>query len=308
MVNNLPEGLAFEADELLNSAIMNKLPVIIVEGCDDVPIYERLALSIGRDCEVYASENILSGRSGCSGVIEHLSTIRSNSEGMDIAPYILGIIDRDARYYRGEIPSDDALLVLEFYSIETHFVSSEAVRFLIERTTRATSHLTSDADAAIVFDKIKAELERLRIYSLEALRKACDQSYDSCVGYGDRVRAILRSGHEDVLQRKEADLEAFGAAIGVGNGWGGLLAICKGKWLLEVFIDEFKKQVALLPRLCADNLISQCQSCLKEVHKNCLYKMTANFDVTHLHQMLLQDIEQPSLDYIRTRFENLVQE
>lgn len=44
MVSNLPVGLTFEADELLNSAILNNLPVIIVEGCDDIPIYERLAL------------------------------------------------------------------------------------------------------------------------------------------------------------------------------------------------------------------------------------------------------------------------
>lgn len=306
MISHLPVGLTFEADELLNSAIMNKLPVIIVEGCDDIPIYERLALDMGRDCEVYASENILSGKAGCSGVLEHLTTIRDNSEGMDISPYILGVIDRDARYYRGDIPSDNALLVLEFYSIETHFVSSEAVRFLVERTTRATGHLTSEADAAIIFESIKSELEKLRVFSLEALRKACDQGYDACIGYGDKVRAVLRSGHEDSLRGKEADLEAFGAAIGVEDGWGGLLAICKGKWLLEVFIDEFKKQVALLPQFCADGLISQCQSCLRQVHKNCLYKMTANFDVTHLRQMLLQDVSQPSFDYIRARFGGLV--
>jgi hypothetical protein len=306
MINNLPAGLTFEADELLNSAIMNKLPVIIVEGCDDIPIYERLALDMGRDCEVYASENILSGKAGCTGVLEHLSTIRDNSEGMDISPFVLGVIDRDARFYRGEIPSDDALLILEFYSIETHFVSAEAVRYLIERTTRATGHLTSEADATVIFDSIKSELEKLRVYSLEALRKACDQGYEARFGYGDKVRKILRSGHEQDLQNKEADLEAFGAAIGVGHGWGGLLAICKGKWLLEVFIDEFKTQIALLPQFCADSLISQCQSCLRQVHKNCLYKMTANFDVTHLQQMLMQDVSQPSFDYIRARFEGLV--
>lgn len=306
MIGNLPAGLTFEADELLNSAIMNKLPVVIVEGCDDVPIYERLASDMGRDCEVYASENILSGKPGCVGVLEHLAVIRDNSQGMNISPYVLGIIDRDARYYRGEIPHDNALLVLEFYSIETHFVSAEAVRFLVERTTRATSHLTSEADAAIIFDSIKSELEALRIYSLEALRKACDQNYDACVGYNDRIRAVLKSGHEEALREKEADLEAFGAAMGVQNGWDGLMVICKGKWLLEIFIDEFKKQVGLLPALCADSLISQCQSCLRAVHKNCLYKMTANFDVTHLRQMLLQDVGQPSLDYIRTRFDALV--
>ncbi|MDW2779760.1 hypothetical protein [Pseudomonas sp. BEA3.1] len=306
MIAELPEGLKFEADELLNSAIMSKVPVVIVEGCDDIPIYERLALSVGRECEIYASENILSGKPGCFGVIEHLDTIRSNSDGMDISPYVLGVIDRDARCYRDEIPVDGALLVLNLYSIESHFVSSEAVRVLVERTTRATNNLTTVEDAEKLFDGIKVELEKLYLYSLEAMRKACDRGYEGRFGYSDRIKAILNSGHEQGLLAKKDELEAFAQSKGITSDWSGLLAVCKGKWLLEVFIDEFKRQVGLLPGFCGSGEINKCQSCVRAIYKNCLYKVTANFDSPQLHQMLMQDVDLSSLEYIKARFETLV--
>lgn len=47
-----------EVDELLNEAIMSSTPVVIVEGYDDISIYQNLADSVRNDIEVYASENI----------------------------------------------------------------------------------------------------------------------------------------------------------------------------------------------------------------------------------------------------------
>ncbi|NYH08241.1 DUF4435 domain-containing protein [Pseudomonas moraviensis] len=306
MYEGLPENLAYEADELLNSAIMNKLPVVIVEGCDDIPIYERLALQIGLDCEVYASEYLLSGKAGCVGVTEHLTTIREGSQGLDIKPHILGIIDRDARFYRGELSDDDALLILNYYSIESHFVSAEAVRFMIESTTRATRHLVTEEDSEKIFEVIKAELGRLYFFSLEALRNACDSEYDARFGYGDKIRTILNSGHEQALEAVREGLEAFASEKAVPGGWEGVMSVCKGKWLLEMFLVEVKTQVSRLPSLCSEGWVTTCQSCLKEVHKNCLYRVAANFDGPQMKQFLMGDLTPPAFNYIRERMMGLV--
>lgn len=302
----LPESLAYEADELLNTAIMTGIPIVIVEGHHDVPIYERLALSINKDCEIYASENILASQPGCSGVESNLTEIRKYAQDIPVESYILGIVDRDARFYRNERIEDPAILTLEIYSIETHFVSSEAVRFLIDSTTRATRHLVTPADADIIFIEIQKSLEGLYIYSLEALRNACEKDYKSQFGYSDRIKAIISERHAPGIEAKRQALLEFGSRTNIPSGWNGILAICKGKWLLELFIDEFRKQISKLPEYCADNIISQCQSCIRNTHKNCLYKLAANFDTPQLKQILYQDTSQPKLGYIKDRLASLI--
>ena len=44
----------YQADELLNLAIMEKIPYIIVEGIDDIRIYEEIASSANIHCEIFA--------------------------------------------------------------------------------------------------------------------------------------------------------------------------------------------------------------------------------------------------------------
>ncbi|WP_122220349.1 DUF4435 domain-containing protein [Pseudomonas syringae] len=302
----LAKGMSYEADELLNTAIMTKIPVVIVEGLHDIPIYERIMLSIGKECDIYASENILCEKPGCAGVEENILSIREASDNVEIEPYVLGIVDRDARYYRGEIPNDTALLVLEMYSIETHFVSLEAVRILIEHTTRATRNLVSEEDLEAIYSNIIAKLSDLFLYSLEALRKACDRDYVACFGYADKIKAILNSGHEQALAEKESELMDFALRNNVPFGWEGLISICKGKWLLELFIDEFRKSASVFPNDCREGVISQCQSCLRNAYQNCLYKLAANFDTPQLQQILFQDVSQSNFDYIKTRLSSLV--
>ncbi|WP_066152733.1 hypothetical protein [Aliarcobacter cryaerophilus] len=117
--------LKYEADELLTESIMSKTPIIIVEGIDDIQIYEDIVLSLNRDIEVYASENLLisDGKSGTNGVKTCLKKIYDNSNGIDFSKFIMGIIDRDASYYRRDPLDIKGLFILNLYSIESHFVN-----------------------------------------------------------------------------------------------------------------------------------------------------------------------------------------
>ena len=84
------ELFTYEADELLNEAIMSDTPIVIVEGTDDIPLYEDLIKSLNKNIEVYASENlIISGNiSGCVGVVNSLNKINEFSQNINIEKYI----------------------------------------------------------------------------------------------------------------------------------------------------------------------------------------------------------------------------
>jgi hypothetical protein len=305
MTSVLPESLSYKAVELLNLAIMTKVPVLIVEGRDDIAIYQRLAESVGRRCSVFASENLVASP-GCVGVIRNISEIRERSGMMDITPYVLGIIDRDARYYRKEIFEDDALLILHYYSIESHFVSKEAVRYIAEKTTRITGELLSEESCELIFNEIKSDLDVLYLCSLEALKNACDRNYDAELGYSEKIRSIIKQGKPDRLIAKEQELAAFADSIGVDKSWESILTICKGKWVFQVFIDTLISKLASLPEMCKTNAVAKCQYCVREVYQNCMYALTANFSSSHMEQILLQDVQQPSLSYIKNRFQSMV--
>jgi hypothetical protein len=69
----------FEADEILNLAIMSKTPYVIVEGVDDIKIYEEIASSAGVPCEIYSVEQLEGLTGGNDGVIQALEIIESLS-------------------------------------------------------------------------------------------------------------------------------------------------------------------------------------------------------------------------------------
>lgn len=302
----IPESLQYQAVELLNEARMTKTPVIIVEGRDDVPIYQRLAKNLKKKCEVYASENICIPEAGCAGVIKNITIIRDMAKGLDISQFILGIIDRDARFYRGELIEDEALLILNHYSIENHFITKESIKYIIEQATRATEDLLSDNDCDILFEEIKSELDVLYFCSLEALRKACERDYTSEFGYAEKIRSILKSGAIERLNAKAESLAEFARGLGLEKNWTTILSICKGKWILQAFMDLVKAKLNKLPEYCRLNAISSCQFCVRKTYDLCLYNPTAKYESAHLEQMILHDLSQPSLNYIKARISLMI--
>ncbi|MEH8173571.1 hypothetical protein [Aeromonas veronii] len=77
--------LVLEADEILNEAIISGTPILIVEGIDDIQVYEDISDHAGKQVEVYAVENIGNLSEGCRGVIDCIRTVRENAEELDIA-------------------------------------------------------------------------------------------------------------------------------------------------------------------------------------------------------------------------------
>ncbi len=299
-------SLEYAADELLSLSIIMGSPIIIVEGFDDVPIYERISDNINLNCEVYASENILCNQEGCNGVIKNIEVIRNASDGLPVEQHILGIIDRDVRAYRNEMPSDPAILVLSYYSIESHFATEQTIKNLLPILTRATNRLAPQNLAADIFNRIRASMMHLYLISLEALRKACDQNYDALFGYGTSIKAIINQNFLQALEAKKDSLLTFGHSLGLSECWGDILLICKGKWLLETFNEELINETKLLPDLCKRNEILQCQFCANDEPTKCLYKAPTFINCGILANCAMQQMDYDSLTYIKERMQTLL--
>ncbi|ROO03841.1 hypothetical protein BK673_24495 [Pseudomonas fluorescens] len=292
----------FTADELLNLAIVSKTPVIFVEGYDDVPIFERLAEEVEIRHDIYASEAVKGGIPGCEGVIKHIQSIREISEGIDLEKYVLGIIDRDVRTYRNEVPQDTTIFTLNLNSIESHYVHPETIEYLAPKFTRAGPKLLNKQVCLDMFREISIELNNLYYVSLEALKKSCVADYSSLFGYKQSIKAIKHQNlHIQVLEKKE-ELDSFASTLGITCTFENLLLICKGKWLADTFGDQLYESIAKLPALCAEAKIPQCQLCKAQDPQNkCLYKksMQITADLLLGHAYINTSI--PTLTYIKEK-------
>lgn len=301
MNNN--SAMSFSADELLNLAIMTKVPVVIVEGVDDVPIYERISTSSGVTCDVYASENLCRIREGCEGVIKNIAEIREVSQNIAVENYVIGILDRDARFYRGEMPTDPAIFALNYYSIESHYVNQCSIRYLATQFTRATNRLITDDLVQEIYNSIVGRLDFLYYVSLEALRNACERDYVASFGYSETIRAIIGRGLIQPLDDKKEDLDIFAERLGLTKSMVTLLEICKGKWIVEIFSDHLAELLKELPARCISSSIPQCQSCAAGnlESKKCMYKCTSFFSADILKMQSITNTNVSSLDYIKAR-------
>jgi len=214
--------LKMEADELLAEAKMSDTIILIVEGNDDISIYEDiiLTLTIEKDIEVYASENlekISCKKSGCSGVKESLKKIKECSNGIEYDKHILGIIDRDATVYRGDDNDINGLLVLKYYSIESHFVTKEVIPLIISYFTKI-SHKSIDPNLKEkLFDEIYNKLKILYYISLEALKKSCQNEYNALYQYGEvSTISIKKNQHKmNQLTEKKEELDSFAQTFNI---------------------------------------------------------------------------------------------
>jgi hypothetical protein len=301
MSNEVNSSIAFSADELLNLAIMTKTSIIIVEGIDDVPIYERISLSVNIECDIYASETLYGKREGCNGVIENISEIRLVSSGISIEKYVLGIIDRDVRFYRNEIPGDPAIFTLNYYSIESHYISLCSTKYLIPRFTNATHKLIKESQIKRIHDHSIQHLEFLYYVSLEALKNACIRDYESEYGYSRPIKAIINQGLHEKIQAKRIELDHFASELGLSNSIDSILKICKGKWIHEVYSDILYGQIKKLPEDCFNSIIPRCQSCANGEPNKCLYRSPSFFNADMLRTHAFQNTDMKSLHYIKER-------
>jgi hypothetical protein len=307
--SSISDHIKPDISDLLNEAIMHNSSKIIVEGKDDIQFYTDLAQSINKNTEVWAVENISGYSEGCSSVIdviEELAAIPDVEEN-----YLLGIIDRDSRSYRQEMPSglDNLLLVLKFYSYESHFFSKNTITKVINLLTYADYNLLENNKCIdLIESKINDKIDNLYYCSLEALKNACEPNYQGIVGYGTEFGQIFNKENlllPEVLKKK-LDLDEYASQLGISKIDTDIKKIAKGKLLLHWFAQELLTELDSLPSFCKikHDSINQCQYCKykNEENENCLYKQKKpKYDAQRLKCLIVGFYHEPSLDYIKAR-------
>jgi hypothetical protein len=297
--------MSYNIYDIFNGAIMTKTPAIIVEGVDDVKIYEAIAEQANKNCNIHAVKWINGLTGGANAVEKAIKCLRDKeSQRYPIEKFILGIIDRDAKTFRGELPLDGALLVLKYYSIESHFVTEDAIPFVLKNFTRAPGSLLRNLKPAVLMDNIQPKLMELYYFALEALATAIDDEYVSSFSYSDNAGKRNDGGTKSAVLGKSKALDEFAAKYELKPEIATLKAICKGKWLLSVFCESLHQELRSLQGMCATNAIHTCPSCATGNHQECLYKMKEGIANKTIYTLLI-DTQLPDLTYITQKVKML---
>lgn len=294
-----------DLDEWITEAIMSETPVIIVEGHDDIQIYEKIAERMNKNFWVEAVENINGYAEGCDAVINCIKDLQPKVlEREENKKYILGIIDRDSREYREEIPVVDSLFVLKYYSFESHFVTRNNLKNLLVEMTFSTKKLIDDKTLNYIESEFKREGEQNLYYiSLEALKSACISSYVSEVNYAEEPGKLFSSDYQAILlpkiYAKKDELDAFAREKGIEIK--DLKKIVKGKWLLHSYCNYIWEKIRYMKDDCTSGLINVCNYCKNDNTDKCLWKPKYSIQIGPLKIKMLNFFDLEELYYIVTR-------
>ena len=301
--------LKYDLFDMVSASIMNSEPLVIVEGKDDYQIYQTISNAINPKIQVYQVNEFENYQEGCTGVIKCMQVLQPKfAERTDNIHKIMGIIDRDARYFRGEIPDLIGLFITKHYSIDTYFATPENLRKLITKISFSAIQDISDTVLEFVQSDFYASIETLYLLSLEALTNACSRDYDAKVRYDDNPGKISAPDFINTvipqLTTKRADLDAF--ALSMGLSMIDIKLIAKGKWYLHWFAHQTYPKIKELKEKCGNSLIPQCRSCRVGNFNDCLFKTKQlNYNVEILKDDLLTFIDMDECDDIIDALKNL---
>lgn len=298
------QAMQYDIEEVYTQSIMLEKPTVVVEGVSDVPVYDNICT--GTDCDVIAIETVQGYSEGCESVVSAMNQLQELPEsGHKKERYILGVIDKDVRDFREEVPANNLIFVLNQYSIESHFVAKESLSRLLMYSTRITGDLNTDALRSKIMECIESSLDSLYLVSLESLKGALDSGYDAdfCYSYG--IGRIKDSNLVERIRSKEGDLINFSRSLGINFSLDSLRFICKGKWLLSAFCEQLEGTLSLLPGMCSSGEINRCQFCISQAEEKCLYKIRKGVTNKFLEVLASQDIDNGQFEYIKDRIKSM---
>ena len=299
--------MEFSLEEIYIQSIMTKIATVIVEGVDDVPVYDEICNQLIKKYDVIAVENIDDFSEGSAGVIEAMDKILEIPPSQHLPKnYILGIIDKDVRDYRSEVPQNDLVFMLNQYSMESHFVSEEAVSGITNRAIKATSNLKGEELNQFIFNKVKESIDELYLYSLEALKGATDSNYDSVFTYSYKYGRMNDPVIKEQMELKKHSLIQYGNSIGLVQCVDSLKKVAKGKWLLSFFCEQLEIVFQNLPEDCGNSNIEKCQFCLNEALNKCQYKLKEGISNVTIKGFALEEVGISELDYVRDKLDSML--
>ena len=307
--NNGVERIQFNTiSQLIAKARLEKKPLILVEGKDDISIYETFVDLSGLKANIRAIETISGYGEGCPEVKRFIENaqpeIRKTRKN---EKYLLGIIDRDTSYFRKEIKKrTKCLFVLNSYSFESHFVSKLHVEYAVRQFLVSSSQLNEET-IDYIYSGFESKLETLFYLSLEALRHACNRSYKGLIGFSTTYGQIKNNSQlvREVLSKKEK-LDYYAQLRKIPHND---LTIIKGKWLLEALIETTLEKIKTLSINCIEDTPiegqERCPFCINDIVNKCSWSPKKHYDGKILKTLVLQYYDSQETSYIIDRLQKL---
>ncbi|EPF6144729.1 hypothetical protein LJQ30_001981 [Acinetobacter baumannii] len=269
-----------EVQDLLNIAQMSETPYLIVEGVDDIPIYDKIKSLHNLNMEIISAREIEGIEPGCRGVEKIISILNNDHKETTLEKYIIGIADKDVKDFRNELKGFRNIIYTKYYSMETHLISDEVILKVIANFIRNPEKLIDRELVNDFWEYFNQEAKGLYYISLDALKKSLDAKHEACYTYS--------SGYNDTKNQKllnkvlnNPNLDAFQAQINLEYCSKSLRMICKGKWFIEFFCEKLTHFIKNLLESCVEsNRATYCRTCILQMHNECLYKLKDNIIVT----------------------------
>ncbi|NPS73173.1 hypothetical protein [Pseudomonas aeruginosa] len=298
--------MIYEVDEILNEAVMTGVPSIIVEGIDDICIYEGISKKSPFLVEVYAVEYIDGFGEGCDEVVRAVSEIEQiPSSNHKVSDHVLGVIDKDVRDFRNELPESDAVLTLKYYSIESHFVSKAIIQHTLSLCTRSTQELVTEELCDFIMSELEPRLLKIYYHCLESLKNAVVRDYDAAFAYSYNYGRLRDTNAQRIINEKKEELDIFAASMSIDASMESIKRIARGKWLIEIFSEELLAYINGLQKMCKDGAVSTCKCCLNAAFDKCLYRIREGIGKNAIKGLAFSNTEGAEFGYIVQRISSL---
>ena len=174
------------------------------------------------------------------------------------------------------------------------------IKRIIEQLTKAPGSLITQE----VVDWLKQDFENyaaeLYYFSLEALKKMLDSTYQANMNYGLDGGVVIGGAKKyrwGLIEGKINDLDEFASLHSISKN--DLKYIAKGKWFLATWCDYLMRRAKELSLMCGTQ-IPQCEYCKVGQDNKCLWKPSCSFQVIEIESLLYtqQFIDLNEVEYI----------
>lgn len=301
--------MRYDLEETIIAGLMCNKPVVIVEGQDDIKFYDNIATLNDLNVDICAVETIEGYSEGCEQVINAMTQAESLIHNDDsLKMYIMGIIDRDVRQYLNNVPEMENLLVLKYYSYETHLITDSTIKSIVEQLTRASGSMITQNVVDYLKEEFNIQSDQLYYFSLEALKKRCEPDYQADIEYGCEGGAVIGGSKNykwGLIRHKMDDLDQFAVLHNISKD--DLRYIAKGKWFLTYWCDYLRKKAKELKLVCGIK-IPKCKYCESGQSEKCLWRISSSFQVHEIESLLYtqQFIDSNEVKYISDYMKNFL--
>lgn len=285
--------------EILNIAIMTKKAHVVVEGADDVKIYENLS---DENCEIYPIELIEGYSGGCTHIKNAFKALNEATNFHKIEDYLIGIIDKDSSTFRETTQYISGVFTLKYYSIESHFINQESINNLIKDATNVSN---KQELPNFNLEECIADIDALYYFSLESLMGSINKDYTSIVGYSDNPGRRRDINTMQKIMQKSIILDGLSQARNLYKTVESMKFFVKGKWLLTAFTEGIEKKIKELPKKCKTMQITQCKPCSFSNNTSCLFKIKDGISHNTLLSLTRNHTSNNELKYIKDRLAHL---